>query len=40
MIRKVIASMDNETVRELMQRTQRLIEEGTRREPPEELEDA
>jgi hypothetical protein len=29
--------MDDETVAEIMRRTERLIEEGTRREPPEEL---
>lgn len=31
--------MDDETVEEIMRRTERLIEEGTRREPPEEIEE-
>lgn len=30
--------MDDETVARIMKRTQRLIEEGTRREPPEDIE--
>ena len=33
------ADMDNETVEELIRRSDRIIKEGTRRDPPEEEEE-
>lgn len=39
MIRDLSTGMDDERVEELKRRFDRLAEEGTRREPPEELEE-
>lgn len=34
----LLANMDDETVEELIRRSDRIVEEGTRRDPPEEIE--
>jgi len=38
MVRNLRVRMDDERVKELMREAERLVEESTRREPPEELE--
>lgn len=39
MIWVLLADMDDETVEEMIQRSDRIVEEGTRRDPPEEVEE-